>query len=911
MSDEKDKLKAELVELHNKLISTITKTEYDKIFDKLLKATGKLGLASSDSLPPPVSTEDAEDKEAADKEAADKEKAAKEAADKEAEDKEKAAKEAADKEAADKEAADKEKAAKEAEDKEKAAKAEADKEGSNKINLGKLLEDFTKIIHSFNYNIEIKKKIALHLCSDLIYNKCELLTPYEFILLYHEFKKKIEDLNNYYVEHPELGKIIQLFKDNDEYKKIKVAVELFNQTNFNDTTTTKVELDYKTNYYNKVYGVEYQDKSNNEPRFYNKLKENVLKLIEELVKAEPDETSGPNATTSVNPLLKILFELHTFINETFKSNKFKVADFEKLIENLNNEKLNALIKSIYNPTDPANTFEYLLSEKINAMNTPDKSNMQENKDTNLNNKKAKIKNYFDKLISIRIELDNLIDKEESEISSKLNLTLHANKLKNDVKDPLEIEVATELSTKYERELDDLLKKTWKEKIKTKSKPVEVKAGETKAGETKAGETKPDETKPDETGMTEPKAGESKTSKDPKIQIFIDLKNELLKESSTTSASTTTSSPSTSSTSTSSPTQISSFIENKEYKNLLKDSNNKFIFDLYSSILENILTEVLNNETITDKITNIIDKYTKAIEENIPNIKEVLYLIPEEVQNNIIALTYDMLLHVFNISETSEPVKPVPGPAPPVPGSAPPISEPSGPAPPVPAPSGLSNLSESEKSSNLRLLKISKIRTEIENIKREYNESIRAFNTSKVNDDTKLNPILFNIMYLQSLFNLLDTLLIPSSDITSLPPIKKPDNPTDIPDVIKEHLKADIKSGKATRNLNNEFPDEDHKKKYIQMKKDEIFQNILQEIKATLKSGDTPNINTERNLLIQKMEEIKSFPSFFSKMEQSAAATIVTEYTKIKEKSNPIRDDIDLLEFYLYLFIDIKLHLQYS
>jgi hypothetical protein len=47
------------------------------------------------------------------------------------------------------------------------------------------------------------------------------------------------------------------------------------------------------------------------------------------------------------------------------------------------------------------------------------------------------------------------------------------------------------------------------------------------------------------------------------------------------------------------------------------------------------------------------------------------------------------------------------------------------------------------------------------------------------------------------------------------------------------------------------------------------------------------------------------------MEGSAAATIDTEYTKIKEKSNPIRDDIDLLEFYLYLFIDIKLHLQYS
>ena len=895
MSDEQNKLKAELVALHTKLISTIDKPEYDRIFDELLKATGKPGLAPPVSAPavsaPSVSTEDAAAKAKADKAKADKEVADK-------------AKEAEAKAAADKAAE-----AKEAETKAKAAK-----EGSNKINLGKLLEDFTKIIHSFNYNIEIKKKIALHLCSDLIYNKCELLTPYEFILLYHEFKKKIEDLNNYYVEHPELGKIIQLFKDNDEYKKIKVAVELFNQTNFNDTTTTKVELDYKTNYYNKVYGVEYQDKSNNEPRFYNKLKENVLKLIEELVKAEPDETSGPNATTSVNPLLKILFELHTFINETFKSNEFKIADFEKLIENLNNEKLNALIKSIYNPTDPANTLEYLLTEKINAMNTPDKSNMQENKDTNLNNKKAKIKNYFDKLISIRIELDNLIDKEESEISTKLNLTLHANKLKNDVKDPLEIEVATELSTKYERELDDLLKKTWKEKIKTKSKPVEVKAGETKAGE-------------------------SKTSKDPKIQIFIDLKNELLKEPSTSTSLPTTSSPSASSTSTSSPTQISSFIENKEYKNLLKDSNNKFIFDLYSSILENILTEVLNNDTITDKITNIIDKYTKAIEENIPNIKEVLYLIPEEVQNNIIALTYDMLLHVFNISETSEPVKPVPGssipgasdstipappisePTPPVPGSAPPISGASGPAPPIsgasgsappiPAPSGLSILSESEKSSNLRLLEISKVRTQIEKVKREYNDSIRAFKEIEVDNDIKLNPILFNIMYLHSLFNLLDTLLIPSSEIKLLTSIEKPKDPNEIPDVIKEHLKADIKSGKARRNLNNEFPDEDHKKKYIQMKKDEIFQNILQEIKATLKSGDTPNINTERNLLIQKMEEIKNFSSFFSKMEQSAAATIVTEYTKIKEKSNPIRDDIDLLEFYLYLFIDIKLNLQYS
>jgi hypothetical protein len=167
------------------------------------------------------------------------------------------------------------------------------------------------------------------------------------------------------------------------------------------------------------------------------------------------------------------------------------------------------------------------------------------------------------------------------------------------------------------------------------------------------------------------------------------------------------------------------------------------------------------------------------------------------------------------------------------------------------------------------------------------------------------------MYLQSLFNLLDTLLIPSSEIKLLTSIEKPKDPKEIPDVIKEHLKADIKSGKARRNLNNEFPDEDHKKKYLQMKKDEIFQNILQEIKTTLKSGDTPNINTERNLLIQKMEEIKNFSSFFSKMEQSAAATIVREYTKIKEKTNPIRDDIDLLEFYLYLFIDIKLNLQYS
>jgi len=173
-----------------------------------------------------------------------------------------------------------------------------------KIELGKLLVMFNNIINSFNYDILTKKQIALHLCSDILSNKVELLSHYEFILLYNEFEQILASFQeaDYTFSDPELSNLIKLFSGNTEYKKILLVIELFDQTSF-DLPPQKVEIDYKENYYKKVYGVKYAVLAMPEPRFYVKTKENLLKLIEEVVKLgiAPDAKEEKEVKSSTTP----------------------------------------------------------------------------------------------------------------------------------------------------------------------------------------------------------------------------------------------------------------------------------------------------------------------------------------------------------------------------------------------------------------------------------------------------------------------------------------------------------------------------------------------------------------------------------------------------------------------------------
>jgi hypothetical protein len=179
-----------------------------------------------------------------------------------------------------------------------------------KIDLGKLLVMFNNIINSFNYDILTKKQIALHLCSDILSNKVELLSHYEFILLYNEFEQILAGFQeaDYTFSDPELSNLIKLFSGNTEYKKILLAVELFDQTSF-DLPPQKVEIDYKENYYKKVYGVKYAVPAMPEPRFYVKTKENLLKLIEEVVKLGIQPGATPDATPDAKAEEKELKEV--------------------------------------------------------------------------------------------------------------------------------------------------------------------------------------------------------------------------------------------------------------------------------------------------------------------------------------------------------------------------------------------------------------------------------------------------------------------------------------------------------------------------------------------------------------------------------------------------------------------------
>lgn len=752
------------------------------------------------------------------------------------------------------------------------------------IDLGPLLSKFNNIINSFNYDIDTKKQIGLHLCSDLIYNKVELLSQYEFILINNEFKKKLIEINQYNITNPDLNKLIKLFNNNTEHNKILLAIELFNQATFNLPKQT-VNQDYKENYYNKVYGIEYLDSSIKEPRFYNKLKEDLFNLIHAVLKEEtkldklklvpskqpetakqsetakqPETALKTDPATAKQPetVLKtdtsaitntvttndLIFKLHLFINKTFTSNTFNQEEFNKInteINTLNNQELLDISKLLFNEENKENTLHHLLNEKI-----------QSSEETKLT---ASIKNYFDKLILIRIELDKLIDKETSDketskISNKLNLTLHANKLKNDLEKQsppieLELKVATDILESYEGELDNLLEETRTTKIKELATPNKA----------------------------------SEKSLDPKITNFIDLKKLLLEEPSSTDK------------------QFSEFIKNNQYYiSLLRDSNNKFIFDLYCSILENILSDVLPSTTVTDKLTEIINQYTKNINDTKIIIRDVLYLIPEDVQNMITSLIYEMLLTVFDVSATPDTATTATTAA-------------------TTASATTANatklLSNSSTPINERLLEIGKLKKLIDGVKQEFNNSIRGFNTKDVDNDTLLNPILFNIMYLSQLSDLLEHLINPTLDIIKINTIEKPTNAADIPELLKEHLKKDIKSGKAKTNLNNTFSNEEDKNRYINMKIETLYQNILEEIDTTLKQSGEYVMEKEKELLIEKMEEIKNVSDFFIKIEGSTAAIIDNKYAELKYKPNIDIDDIYVLKHFLLIFIEIKIYLQYS
>ena len=161
--------------------------------------------------------------------------------------------------------------------------------------LDTLIKNFNNIINSFNYFPIKKKEIASHLCSDLIYEIPELLSHYEFIIINSEFnsccsdKELIEKFKKYlfYDENKNIssldGLIHKFNNDNSSYIRIVLANYLFINCDFENTTKSYVDLDYKTYYYNKIYGDKYYDNSITEPRFYNKVKHLLLKYIHELI----------------------------------------------------------------------------------------------------------------------------------------------------------------------------------------------------------------------------------------------------------------------------------------------------------------------------------------------------------------------------------------------------------------------------------------------------------------------------------------------------------------------------------------------------------------------------------------------------------------------------------------------------
>ena len=153
-----------------------------------------------------------------------------------------------------------------------------------------LIKSFNKIINTFNYKKEKKQLIALDLCSDLIYNKAELLEHIEFDEIYQLFNIELNTFN-FTIEqfkNNELSNLIHFLEKNynnqidNFFKKIILAIYLFSICTFEDSIYNFNNLInikyYKSNdYYINKYGNELIN-SKLPPRFIDNVKINLFEL---------------------------------------------------------------------------------------------------------------------------------------------------------------------------------------------------------------------------------------------------------------------------------------------------------------------------------------------------------------------------------------------------------------------------------------------------------------------------------------------------------------------------------------------------------------------------------------------------------------------------------------------------------
>jgi hypothetical protein len=148
-----------------------------------------------------------------------------------------------------------------------------------------LLKEFNNIIRSFNYKKEIRYQIAIDIFSDLLYDKAETLSNYEFIMLNGLFKKELlnKQLLNLVI-HDNINNLINLFEKDDKNKLILISY-LMNECDFDNVKPYFVEFDHKDEYYLTMYKSEFLTDTPT-PRFYSKKKQTFIKLINHILKSK-------------------------------------------------------------------------------------------------------------------------------------------------------------------------------------------------------------------------------------------------------------------------------------------------------------------------------------------------------------------------------------------------------------------------------------------------------------------------------------------------------------------------------------------------------------------------------------------------------------------------------------------------
>jgi len=151
-----------------------------------------------------------------------------------------------------------------------------------------LLKEFNNIIRSFNYKKEIRYQIALDIFSDLLYDKAETLSNYEFIMLNGLFKKELlnKQLINIVIPN-NINNLINLFEKDDKNKLILISY-LMNGCDFDNIKPYFVEFDHKDEYYLTMYKSEFLTDTST-PRFYSKKKQTFIKLINHILKSNQAE----------------------------------------------------------------------------------------------------------------------------------------------------------------------------------------------------------------------------------------------------------------------------------------------------------------------------------------------------------------------------------------------------------------------------------------------------------------------------------------------------------------------------------------------------------------------------------------------------------------------------------------------